>query len=64
MTESEKMLEKQAEWQRSRSSFSWKQKLEFSVVMRNSLKGFVCPKSEQIDRPRKFNRNDLTCLGQ
>ncbi len=40
MTESEKMLKRQAEWQRSRSTISWKQKLEASVVMRKSLKGF------------------------
>ena len=40
MTESEKILKRQAVWQRSRSSASWKQKLEASVIMRNSLKGF------------------------
>ena len=47
MTESEELLERQAEWQRTRSSLSWKQKLEFSVVMRNSLKGF-CHKKPEI----------------
>lgn len=40
MTESEKILKRQAAWQRSRSSVSWERKLEASVIMRNSLKGF------------------------
>lgn len=41
MTESEQILKRQAEWQRSRSSMTWKQKLNLSVIMRNSLNGFT-----------------------
>ena len=41
MTESKQILKRQAEWQRSRSSMTWEQKLNSSVIMRNSLNGFT-----------------------
>jgi hypothetical protein len=51
MIEIKSLLQKQAEWQRSRAALSWTDKLRASLAMRKSLQSFGRPGIGQRQSP-------------